>query len=222
MCCQSNAWSFHSGINQPWAAYRQINTSAGGQDGLSDWQVILSVTGELRRNRTLPLCKLGRGETLWLFFFFFPLQNDLLSLKTHTHTPIFPYRVGLISSGAEIKKHILAYWKRDELFLNGWRDKEGITSPCGPHRFTADLNGFTSSQSDATVWNSPAGLLTETSVSLAYMGTKDIEVRDVLQHASPSVPYKEVCELTAPQMDHGSGGRLRFDGWVCRLDLHCN
>lgn len=57
MWCQSCTWSFHSGINQPWAVYRQINTSAGGQDGLADWQLILSVSKELQRNRTLPCCK---------------------------------------------------------------------------------------------------------------------------------------------------------------------
>lgn len=62
MWCHSCAWSLHSGINQPWAAYRQINASAGGQDGAADWQLILSVSRKLRRNRTASLCKPSRWD----------------------------------------------------------------------------------------------------------------------------------------------------------------
>lgn len=89
MWCQSCAWSFHSGINQPWAAYRQINTSAGGQDGLADWQLILSVSRELRRNRTLPCCKLGRRDSM-TFSAWLPITKKKKKC-THAHTNLSLY-----------------------------------------------------------------------------------------------------------------------------------
>lgn len=64
-----------AGISQPWAAHRRINTCAGGQDGPAEWQLILSVSRELWRNRT------PQPGQKWLYDFFrIALHHQIHSL----------------------------------------------------------------------------------------------------------------------------------------------
>lgn len=64
-----------TGISRPRAAHGRINTCAGGQDGPAEWQLIPSVSRELRRNRT------PQPGQKWLYDFFrIALHRQIYSL----------------------------------------------------------------------------------------------------------------------------------------------
>lgn len=70
--------------------------------------------------------------------------------------------------------------------------------------------------------NSLSGFLTHTPVPSVFLEKRDIELQDLVQHASPSVPYKEVSEQTGASDGPWFRGKLHVDGRVHHFDFHCN
>lgn len=196
MWCHSCAWSLHSGINQPWAAYRQINASAGGQDGAADWQLILSVSRKLRRNRTASLCKPSRWDFMTFLGMTLPTrcQNILRAYANPT------LQVNVNFPGYVWSKEMTRFracWKYDEpaIQTTGVRDGgQGVPSAVSRWWFPVSAHWrYDLKQLQRVTHRDP-------NIIPFFLGNKNIELWDLFQHVSicstQSLPLNSCCRRT--------------------------